>query len=84
MNFPDVAMARCEGPRIIFSNENVSGVLGQVLSILADNKVNVLDMMNKSRGNLVYNILDVEQMDNGHVVEAIKQISHVKAVRLIK
>ena len=77
-------MARCEGPRIIFSNENVSGVLGQVLSVLADNKVNVLDMMNKTRGNLAYNILDVEQMDNGHVVDAIKQLKHVKAVRLIK
>jgi D-3-phosphoglycerate dehydrogenase len=84
VNFPDVAMARCEGPRIIFSNENVSGVLGQVLSVLADNKVNVLDMMNKSRGNLAYNILDVEQMDNGDVVDAIKQLKHVKAVRLIK
>ena len=84
VNFPDVAMARCEGPRIIFSNENVSGVLGQVLSVLADNKINVLDMMNKSRGNLAYNILDVEQMDNGHVVDAIKQIKHVMAVRLIK
>lgn len=84
VNFPDVAMARCEGPRIIFSNENVSGVLGQVLSILADNKVNVLDMMNKSRGNLAYNILDVEQMDNGHVIDEIKKISHVKAARLIK
>ena len=84
VNFPDVAMARCEGPRIIFSNENVSGVLGHVLSVLADNNVNVLDMMNKSRGDLAYNILDVEAMENGHVIDAISKIQHVKSVRLIK
>ena len=84
VNFPDVAMARCEGPRIIFSNENVSGVLGHVLSVLADNKINVLDMMNKSRGDLAYNILDVEAMENGHVIDAISKIKHVKSVRLIR
>jgi D-3-phosphoglycerate dehydrogenase / 2-oxoglutarate reductase len=83
VNFPDVSMARCEGKRIIFANENVSGVLGQVLSILADNKINVLDMMNKSRGNLAYNILDVERLDNEHVIDAISRIPHVKLVRLI-
>jgi D-3-phosphoglycerate dehydrogenase len=83
VNFPAVSMARCEGQRIIFSNENVPKVLGHVLSVLADNNVNVIDMMNRSRGDLAYNILDVEQMENGSVVEAIAKIEHVKSVRLI-
>lgn len=83
VNFPAVSMARCDGPRIIFSNENVPKVLGSVLSVLADYNVNVLDMMNKSRGDLAYNILDVEQMDNGEVVNAIAKIEHVISVRLI-
>ncbi|WP_416306141.1 phosphoglycerate dehydrogenase [Neptunicella sp. SCSIO 80796] len=83
VNFPAVSMARCEGQRIIFSNENVPKVLGNVLSVLADNNVNVLDMVNRSRGDLAYNILDVEQMDNGTVIEAIRQVQHVIAVRLI-
>jgi D-3-phosphoglycerate dehydrogenase len=83
VNFPAVSMARCEGQRIIFSNKNVPKVLGSVLSVLADNNVNVIDMMNRSRGDLAYNILDVEQMDNGSVISAIEQVEHVKSVRLI-
>lgn len=83
VNFPEVSMARCQGQRIIFANENVPKVLGSVLSVLADHNVNVLDMMNKSRGDLAYNILDVEQMENGHVIDAIRDIEHVTTVRLI-
>jgi D-3-phosphoglycerate dehydrogenase len=83
VNFPAVSMARCEGQRIIFANENVPKVLGSVLSVLADHNVNVLDMMNKSRGELAYNILDVEQMSNGDVIKAIQKVEHVKIVRLI-
>jgi D-3-phosphoglycerate dehydrogenase len=83
VNFPNVNMARCEGQRIIFANENVPKVLGSVLSVLADHNVNVLDMMNKSRGELAYNILDVEKMDNHEVIQAIADIEHVTTVRLI-
>jgi D-3-phosphoglycerate dehydrogenase len=83
VNFPEVSMARCDGQRIIFANKNVPKVLGSVLSVLADHNVNVLDMMNKSRGDLAYNILDVELMENGHVIEAIRNVEHVTTVRLI-
>jgi D-3-phosphoglycerate dehydrogenase len=83
VNFPEVSMARCEGQRIIFANINVPKVLGNVLSVLADHNVNLLDMMNKSRGDLAYNILDVEQMENGQAIEAIRNIEHVTTVRLI-
>ncbi len=83
VNFPNVAMARVEGQRIIFANENVPKVLGNVLSVLADHNVNVIDMVNKSRGDLAYNIIDVEKMENGHVIDAINSIEHVTSVRLI-
>ncbi len=83
VNFPAVSVARCEGQRIIFSNHNVPKVLGSVLSVLADNNVNVIDMMNKSRGDLAYNILDVEQMKNGNVIKEIQKVEHVISVRLI-
>ena len=57
--------------------------LGHVLSVLADHNVNVLDMVNKSRGELAYNILDIEQMVGEDVIEAIAKVEHVKTVRLI-
>lgn len=83
VNFPQVSMARCEGPRIIFANKNVPKVLGNVLSILAEHNVNVIDMVNKSRGDLAYNIIDVEKLDNHDVVNAIGDIEQVTRVRLI-
>jgi D-3-phosphoglycerate dehydrogenase len=84
VNFPAVQMDRSEGSaRITFCNGNVSGVLGQVLSVLADNNVNVVDMVNKSRGDIAYNIIDVEQAPADAVVDALKAVEHVIAVRVI-
>ena len=84
VNFPAVSMARTPGlTRITFSNDNVSGVLGHVLSVLADKKVNVIDMVNKSRGELAYNIIDVESLPADDVVAAIAAVDHVIRVRVI-
>ena len=85
VNFPAVSMDRSPaiGSRITFSNENVSGVLGHVLSVLADHKVNVVDMVNKSRGDVAYNIIDVELAPSAVVVDALTKVEHVIAVRVI-
>ncbi len=85
VNFPAVSMDRNPGigARVTFSNDNVSGVLGHVLSVLADNKVNVVDMVNKSRGEVAYNIIDLQQAPSAAVVEAIAKVEHVIAVRVI-
>ena len=84
VNFPTVVMPRTEGTsRITFVNDNVAGVLGQVLSILADEKVNVIDMVNRSRGELAYNILDVEAAPQDTVLQAIAKVEHVIRVRMV-
>lgn len=84
VNFPQIAMARVDGStRITFCNDNVSGVLGHVLSIFADHDVNVIDMMNKSRDSVAYNILDLAQEPTTEVLEKIRQVEHVVRVRVI-
>lgn len=85
VNFPAVSMDRTAniGARITFSNQNVSGVLGHVLSLLADHNVNVADMVNKSRGDVAYNIIDVEQAPSTDVIAKLAAIEHVIAVRVI-
>ena len=84
VNFPAVSMSRTAGTtRLTFSNHNVPGVLGHVLSVLADKNVNVIDMMNKSRGELAFNIIDVESLPGEHVVSAIEAVAHVIRVRLV-
>ncbi len=85
VNFPAVSMDRNSGTgaRITFSNANVAGVLGHVLSLLADKNVNVVDMVNKSRGDVAYNIIDVQQSPSAEVLDAIAKVEHVIAVRVI-
>lgn len=85
VNFPAVSMDRNPGTgaRITFCNNNVSGVLGQVLSVLAGKNVNVVDMVNKSRGEMAYNIIDVQALPAADVLAAISAVEHVIAVRVI-
>ena len=85
VNFPAINMGRtADTTRITFSNDNVSGVLGHVLSVLADHQVNVIDMINKSRGELAFNIIDVESFPGDEVVAAIEAVNHVIRVRVIR
>jgi len=81
-----VSMPRASGGccRVTFANENVSGVLGNVLSVLADNNINVVDMVNKSRGDIAYNIIDVESCPIDEVAEAICRVEHVINARVLK
>ncbi len=83
VNFPAIHMSRAEGSRITFCNENVSGVLGHVLSVFTDNEVNVVDMVNKSRGDIAYNIIDVATQPSEAVMQAIRDVEHVVDVRLL-
>ena len=84
VNYPPLHMERAEGAtRIAFANHNVAGVLGQVLAVLADAGVNVLDMSNRSRGDLAYNLIDVEAVPSEAVVAAIRAVDEVIRVRVI-
>ncbi|WP_111640621.1 phosphoglycerate dehydrogenase [Marinimicrobium alkaliphilum] len=85
VNFPAVTMERADniGARVTISNDNVSGVLGHVLSVLADHDVNVIDMVNKSRKDIAYNIIDLEQVPSEAVIKAIAEVEHVINVRVI-
>jgi D-3-phosphoglycerate dehydrogenase len=83
VNYPDTQMARNGGFRITFCNENVPKVLGQVLTVLADHDLNVVDMVNLSRGDFAYSIIDVENKPGPGVMSAINSAEHVIRARLL-
>lgn len=84
VNYPAVRMDRTPGAtRITFANDNVAGVLGHVLSVLADAKVNVIDMSNRSRDTLAYNIIDVATRPQDEAIRAIGSVAHVIRVRVL-
>jgi D-3-phosphoglycerate dehydrogenase len=83
VNFPRTRMARNGGCRITFSNHNVPRVLGGVLAVLADRDINIIDMVNKSRGEIAYNIIDVATEPGAGALEEIRQAEGVIRLRLV-
>ncbi|MDR2852027.1 MAG: 3-phosphoglycerate dehydrogenase, partial [Burkholderiaceae bacterium] len=84
VNYPAIQMERTPGAtRLTFANDNVAGVLGHVLSVLADAQVNVIDMSNRSRDALAYNIIDVATRPDEATLKAIAAVQHVIRVRVM-
>ncbi|NNL56813.1 MAG: 3-phosphoglycerate dehydrogenase, partial [Pseudomonadales bacterium] len=67
VNFPALSLERTSGFRLTICNRNVPNMLGSITSILAEHEINVIDLLNKSRGDIAYNILDVEKKPTGAV-----------------
>lgn len=84
VNFPTCQLERTTGFRICFANENVPKVLSQVLNLLADQNINVVEMLNKSRDNVAYNILDVDVQPSEITLSAISKTEHVFHLRFIE
>ena len=83
VNFPAIAMRRESCCRLTFANTNVAGVLGDVLSIIKRFEVNVADMVNKSRGDVAYNILDIDSDPPAAMIEELRALPHLYALRVI-
>lgn len=77
VNFPNLSLERSAGTRLAIVNENVPGMLGQILSILAERDINVGDMINKSRDDIAYNLIDIESESSAELVADIEAIEHV-------
>ncbi len=83
VNFPDVVLPRTEGYRLAIANENVPNMVGQITSALAENNLNIIDMLNKSRGNYAYTLLDIESEITETTLKHIRAIHGVLSARVI-
>ncbi|MDG1942672.1 MAG: phosphoglycerate dehydrogenase [Halioglobus sp.] len=83
VNFPTLQLDRDSGCRLSVTNENVPKILGNVLSILADENINVTDMLNKSRDEIAYNLIDIGSQPAVEVLTRMRSIEGVINVRLI-
>lgn len=83
VNFPAVSMERTTGYRVTFANDNIPKVLGTVLNLLADLNINVLDIVNKSRDEIAYTILDIEQEPTTALLNKLSNVEHVFHVRSV-
>ncbi len=81
VNFPAVNLEPAGGFRLAVTNRNVPGMLGRMTSVLAEQEINVVDMLNKSRGEVAYNLIDVADEPNQSLIDSICAIDSVMNVR---
>jgi D-3-phosphoglycerate dehydrogenase len=81
VNFPKCKMDLIGKKRILIANKNIPRMVGQITSVLAQEGINIADMLNKSRGDLAYNIIDI---DSGLSDTNIKKINEIEGVLMVR
>lgn len=84
VNFPNAQLARAEDTRrLAIANSNVPNMVGQISTLLAGAGLNIADLLNKSRGELAYTIVDVEGEVPQDLLEQIRAIDGVLSARVL-
>ena len=83
VNFPNVSMARESAYRIAIANANVPNMVGQISSLLAAAGLNIHNMVNKSKGDMAYTLVDVDSAVTAVVMQQLAAIPGVLAVRYL-
>ena len=83
VNFPDVVMGRESPYRVGIANANVPNMLGQISTAMAKSGLNIHNMLNKSRGEMAYTLVDVDSPVPGSVIDSLKSIEGVLMVRYL-
>jgi D-3-phosphoglycerate dehydrogenase len=83
VNFPSVEMARESQFRVAIANANVPNMLGQISTTMANAGLNIHNMVNKSRGEMAYTLVDVDSAVEQKVIDELAAINGVLSVRSI-
>ncbi|MHA6511411.1 phosphoglycerate dehydrogenase [Tessaracoccus sp. Z1128] len=84
VNFPDAVLASSPSTRrVVIANANVPNMVGRISTVLADAGLNIADLLNKSRGELAYTVIDVEGTVPDTLADQIAEIEGVLSVRVI-
>jgi len=85
VNFPEAVLPRVPGTtRIVIANSNVPNMVGQISTCLAGAKLNIADLLNKSRGEFAYTLIDAEGQVEESVLAAIRGIGGVLSARALR
>lgn len=84
VNMPDVAVPRTGRTRITIIHKNVPNVISKITTTVADENINIDNMVNKSRGEYAYTMLDTDTDVSEEAIAAITQLEETVKVRVIK
>jgi D-3-phosphoglycerate dehydrogenase len=83
VNFPECILSPSGSKRIIIANKNIPNMIGQITPILAQANINIADMLNKSKGNYAYNIIDIDNTIEDETIEKLRAVEGVIMVRVL-
>ena len=84
VNFPEVVLPRApKTTRICIANSNVPNMVGQISTALAGASLNIAELLNKSRGEYAYTLIDTDGAVDAGVIDKVRAISGVLAARVI-
>ena len=84
VNYPAVTLAPSEKHRITIMHKNISGIVSKITSAFANEDVNIDNMVNKSRGEYAYTVVDSDTEASAEAINALKKISGIIRIRVIK
>lgn len=84
VNFPAIELERTTDYRITIANRNEPGMLSHVLTLIGDEGLNVADLLNKSFGDVAYNIIDLDEVPQEGLLNKIRTVEGVINLRLIE
>ena len=83
VNLPEVTMPRSGKHRVCVIHKNVPNILTQITGLIADDNVNIENLLNKSRGDYAYTMLDIDEADEAQLKAEIEAIDGIIRVRII-
>jgi D-3-phosphoglycerate dehydrogenase len=83
VNFPDVELGRSSDYRLALANKNVPNMVGQISTAIANENLNILNMINRSKENYAYTIIDVDRDISEEITNKLQNINGVLNVRKI-
>ena len=83
VNFPDSKMPRAGEERLAITHRNIPNMVRQITKEIAEEGANIIDMLNKSKGDFAYTLIDIEKEIPKTVIENIKQVEGILKVRAL-
>jgi len=83
VNFPEVVVPRRTAHRLICANANVPNMLGQISTTMASAGLNIHNMLNKSKGEMAYTLVDADSPVPAEAIKELAELNGVLAVRYL-
>ncbi len=85
VNFPDCDMGVCQcASRVAVFHKNIANMIAKFTSVMGWNNINIVNMTNKSKGDVAYTLLDLESPANESILTQLRTIDGVSRVRVVK